>query len=764
MGEQPANIEISGRIASIVYTNEENGYTVLRMDMGDGQLATVTGTLPSATPGETLHAIGVWTRHPTHGEQFKAEFAERYLPDTVEAIYSYLAGGAIKGVGPATAALIVDRFGRETLDVIESEPQKLTELKGINGAKAEQMSKSFRRHAGLRRLMEFLCAHELRPILALKLYRYYGDDSLEKLRENPYILSQPMIGGKFSEADTLALDLGIEDDSPPRISAAVTFELEHNATNGHSFIPAGKLAAATAQLIGVAEEAAMEAIESLMDEGIVVREPVAGCDACYLAAYQEAESFVAENLLRLAADTVESVADVDAAIATIEYINKMTYAENQRQTIALAAKSPVLVLTGGPGTGKTTTVRAILALFDQMGIKTLLTAPTGRAAKRMTELTGREASTVHRLLEASMTEDGDVLWGRDESEPLDCQAVVLDECSMVDITLMRALIAAMPLHCRFILVGDADQLPSVGPGNVFSDIIRSQVIPVVRLTEIFRQSQGSSIVRNAHLINKGEHPVLTENKGDFFFMRRTSPERAADTIVELCTTRLPDKMGVPREEIQVLSPSRKGETGTVALNRRLQAALNPPQKGKNEKIFGDITFREGDRVMQIRNNYDILWTNESFESGTGIFNGDIGYILGINTGEEALTIDFDGRIAAYSFEQLIELEHAWAMTVHKSQGSEYRAVVLALCGGPQMLLTRGVLYTAVTRARGLLVCVGDDGIANRMIDNHRQSRRYSGLRARLCEGVGDENGTLERNAGFAVSPAVRVLPQDPKEG
>ena len=405
----------------------------------------------------------------------------------------------------------------------------------------------------------------------------------------------------------------------------------------------------------------------------------------------------------------------------------------QRQTLELALKNQLLVITGGPGTGKTTSIRAILAMFDELGLKTLLCAPTGRAAKRMTELTGQEAATVHRLLGAKFDEEGDrVVFTKCEKDRLDCDAVILDECSMVDILLMDALLRAMPPDARLVMVGDADQLPSVGPGNVFSALIRSQVVAAVRLTEIFRQNEGSRIVRNAHMINRGEHPDLSENAGDFFRLKRLQGGSTVETITELCAVRLPNKMHIPPEEIQVLSPTRKGETGTVSLNQRLQAALNPPSPDKKEKTFGDVIFREGDRVMQIRNNYDILWkTENNSEAGIGIFNGDMGTLTAIDPENETLTVNFDGRIAVYGFDALTELEHAWAVTVHKAQGSEYRAVILAIGGSSQLLMTRGVLYTAVTRAKELLILVGDDAAAHQMIDNYRQSRRYTALRVRL---------------------------------
>ena len=738
MDEREELSELSGRVISVIYANEENGYTVLRLDTLDGGVTTVVGTLPSACAGEELHAFGEWMTHPSHGRQFKAEYAERSLPRTTEAIYAYLAGRAVKGIGPATATLMVDRFGEQTLDVLENQPEKLTEIRGISQEKAQRISADFRRQAGLRRLMEFLCGHGLRPLLAVRLYRFYGEGAMEVLGGDPYILAAPHIGGSFSEADHLAFDLGCESDDPNRVRAAVIFELRHNANNGHCFIPADKLTAATAQFINAEPENVAAAIEVLEERGAIARSPLAGRDACYLSELYEAETFVAERLRKLAKAPEPEDERTRKLVERMEAMGGIVYAPLQREALSLAARCKVMALTGGPGTGKTTSLRGILNMYDSLGIETLLTAPTGRAAKRMSELTGREAQTIHRLLGASFSEEGEeTVFARDEDEPLDCGAVVLDECSMVDITLMRALLAAMPPDCRLILVGDADQLPSVGPGRVFSDVLRSGAIPAVRLTEIFRQAEDSRIVKYAHMINRGEHPELRENAGDFFLLNRRDEARASDTIVELCAERLPKRMGVAPEEIQVLTPTRKGELGSAALNRRLQAALNPAAKGKNEKNFGEVTFREGDRVMQIRNNYDIIWHRSQGggakgETGSGIYNGDIGYILGIDAENETLTVDFDGRIAALGFEQLMQLEHAWAMTVHKSQGSEYRAVVLALAQAAPRLLTRGVLYTAVTRAKELLIAVGDGETAHRMIDNHVQSRRYSGLRLRLC--------------------------------
>lgn len=726
-------VELSGTIDSVIYKNEENGYTVLRLRDGDGESVTVVGCFPYAAPGESMIASGTWVNHSVHGRQFKAEFAQRLLPTSAAAIYDYLAGGSVKGVGPATAALIVDKFGDKTLDVLESSPEKLATIKGISLEKAKRISKDFRRQAGLRRIMEFVCSFGIRPILAMRMYKFYGDEALELLRENPYILATSHIGGRFSEADALALEIGLDGASRNRINAAALFELRHNLNNGHCFIPREKLAAVTAELINVELDDVDDGIAELVETGQIAYEEIAGCKACYLPEIYEAETDAAEHLARMCRNKFNEHADIPALIARIERRQGIKYAPLQQQTLTLALENQLVVITGGPGTGKTTSVRAILEMFRDLGIKTLLTAPTGRAAKRMSELSGEDAVTVHRLLGAKFAEDGDrVVFTKDENDRLDCGAVILDECSMVDITLADALLRAMPDDARLVMVGDADQLPSVGPGNVFSAVIRSGVVPTVKLTEIFRQGDGSRIVSNAHMINRGEHPPLGDNKGDFFRLKRLQAASSVETIIELCAVRLPTKMNIPAEDIQVLSPTRRGEMGTKNLNRQLQQRLNPPAEGKREKLFGDVTFREGDRVMQIKNNYDILWRAEdNSAAGSGIYNGDIGHIVSVDTESETLSVSFDGRIASYAFDSLLELEHAWAMTVHKSQGSEYRAVILALSASSPMLMTRDILYTAVTRARELMILVGDDQTAYQMIDNFRQSRRYTALRVRL---------------------------------
>lgn len=726
--------EINGTVSAVIFRNDENGYGVVKLELDSGEKVTAVGCLPYIAPGEMLSAEGAWMTHAQHGRQFKIEQCSRLLPTSAEAIYEYLAGGTVRGIGPATAALIVDRFGDKALDVLEMQSEKLAEIKGISSSKAKDISAGFKKQAGVRRLTEFLCSYGIQPVFALRMFKFYGNSAIEVVHENPYILASSHIGASFAEADSLALALGLDGDSLNRVCAAVVFELVHNSGNGHCFIPRGKLTMATSQLIGVAHELVEDAVDKLAETGEIVCCTVAGLDACYLAPLYEAETYTANRIKSMCRAKAERKVDITSIVLRLEAANDIEYAPMQREAIALAAQNRMLVITGGPGTGKTTILKAVLALYDELELETYLAAPTGRAAKRMSELCGTEASTIHRMLGAKMSEDGEtVVFGKDEEDKLACDALIIDECSMVDITLMHAILKALKPDCRILLVGDADQLPSVGPGNVFSDIIRSGVVPTVHLTEIFRQKADSRIVRNAHMIDRGEHPDFNENSGDFFRLRRMQGGSCVDTIVELCKKRLPENMNIPSNQIQVLSPSRKGETGTVNLNKCLQAALNPPDEKKNEKLFGETVFRVGDRVIQIKNNYDIAWKDKLGKSGMGIYNGDIGTIVEIDTVSEYLKVDYDDRTALYGFEMLNELEHAWALTVHKSQGSEYRAVILSLNPVAQLLLTRSVLYTAVTRAKELLIMVGDDNVAHRMIDNHKQSRRYSALRIRLTD-------------------------------
>ena len=726
---------IEGTVESVIYQNQENGYTVLRLDGGEGQTLTVVGCMPGVAPGEGIAVEGTWTRHASYGEQFKAEAVERRLPAGTKAIFDYLSSGAVKGIGAATARRMVEEFGEETLTVLEEHPERLTQIKGVTRKKALAMGENFRLQMGMRRLLEFLGEHEVPLQLAMPLYRKYGDRALEIIRGNPYLLVDGELGVEFSTADKLALSMGMEGDDPQRIEAGLLFELAHNLDNGHTFLPRRKLLPATAQLIELEgePEALEDALEALLERGEVIQETVANEEAVYLHDLYEAEQYVAFRLSEMARGEQVPPAGLDGLIDRIQAEQGIVYAPQQRQAVELAAASQVMLLTGGPGTGKTTSLRGVLALFEQLGLETALAAPTGRAAKRLGELCGMEAATIHRLLETQYDpRSGRLVFARDEDDPLRADAVIVDETSMVDITLMYGLLRALRPECRLILVGDPDQLPSVGPGNLFSDLIRSGVVPMVRLTEIFRQAAESAIIRNAHGVNRGELPDLRDNKHDFFFLRRKDPARAAETIVELVQTRLPQNMGIPPEQIQVLSPTRKRVTGTAALNRAIQEAVNPPAPDRPERRFGEYVFRQGDRVMQVRNNYDVIW-KDGLTTGMGVFNGDIGRIVEVDNRSELITVDFEGRLVEYTPDMLGELEPAYAITVHKAQGSEYRAVILSVSDGAPVLLTRGVLYTAITRARELLILVGDEDVVARMTANDRQQRRYSGLRWRLVQ-------------------------------
>lgn len=731
---------IKGTVEAVIFQNEENGYTVLRLDTGESGAVTVVGTIPNAAPGEALEIRGRWMRHASYGEQFKAEQVDRRMPAGEKAIYEYLSSGAVRGVGAATAKRMIEAFGDETLTVLEEHPEYLTRIRGMTRKRALAIGEAFRLQMGMRRLLEFLSAHSISPQFAMPLYRRYGDRALEVIKGNPYLLVDEELGLNFGLADELAIRLGLAEDGPQRVEAGLLFELSHNLTNGHTFLPRRKLLAATAQLLGIAEEALSGGLEALIQRGDVVEEEIAGEQACYLEDLYEAECFVARRIAEMTSSELHLPVGIDQLISRIEAAQGITYAPQQRQAVELAAHRQVMLLTGGPGTGKTTSLRGVLMLFDDLGLHTALAAPTGRAAKRLGELCGMEAATIHRLLETQYDPaSGRLIFARGESDPLKADAVIIDETSMVDIRLMEALLAALQPACRLVLVGDPDQLPSVGPGCLFSDLIRSRAVPTVRLTEIFRQAAQSAIVRNAHAINQGIVPDLCNRDADFFFLRRQNAARAVDTIVELVKTRLPNHMGIPPDQIQVLSPTRKQACGTAALNRALQEAVNPPSEDRPERRFGEFVFRQGDRVMQVRNNYDIMWRESSgATAGMGIFNGDIGRITAVDPHSGTLTVDFDGRLAEYTPDLLMELEPAYAITVHKAQGSEYRAVILAAMDGAPMLLTRGVLYTAITRARSLFICVGDGQVIAKMTANNRQQRRYSGLRARLAACRGNE--------------------------
>jgi len=723
---------LQGTVQAVTFQNPENGYTVLRLLEDCGELVTVVGTIPMAVAGERLVVTGTWTAHPAYGRQFTAEFLERLMPQTSREILAYLSARTVKGIGPVTAQRLVSVFGAETLDVLENDPKRLSTVEGISRKKAEALCQEFRRLVSVRRLIEFLAVHSLPPELGVRLYRDYGDAAMDAIREDPYLMADTRYGADFSRVDAFAMSMGVDSDDEQRVEAGVLFELSHNLGNGHVFIPWDKLASATAVLLDLPQDVIEAGMDRLCEQERMVTDTLRGIQLCYLPEWYEAEIFVTQKLTQLSISSDTPPWNLDQLLERIDH-NRGGYAEKQLEAIRAAATRRLLVVTGGPGTGKTTTMAGILELFDLMGLKTQLAAPTGRAAKRLTECTGREAVTIHRLLESQYDpESGSMLFVRDEAEPIRADAVIVDEASMVDLMLMSALLRAVRPGCRLILVGDPDQLPSVGAGNVFSDIIRSGAAHTVLLTEVFRQARQSLIVMNAHAVNHGHLPELDVRDRDFFFMRRRDGESLVQTVADLCSNRLPKNMGIPSSEIQVLSPTRKGITGTGNLNRCLQAVLNPGSAAKKERQYGDIVYREGDRVMQIRNNYDIPWKRtDGTGAGTGIFNGDIGIIRAIDTAMETMTIEFDGYFADYAFDQLSELEPAYAMTVHKSQGSEYRAVVLVALGGSQYLLTRSILYTAITRARELLVIVGSEDVVTAMVHNDKQQRRYSGLKLRL---------------------------------
>ena len=732
MYEQELEI-LQGTIAAVVYQNYDNGYSVLRLALDGGQTATVVGTIPLPCMGERLMVTGKWTTHSSYGKQFEAEFLERMMPQSASEILTYLSGRVIKGIGPRIAARIVQHFGDDTLRVMEREPERLAEISGISDKRAQEIGEEFRLQVGMRSLLEFFALHHLSAELAVKTYKLYGEAAMDMLYDDPYLLTEEGLEAPFGAVDRFAIDLGFAGDDPRRVKAGLFFELRYNLTAGHSFLPEEKLIGATAMLLSVETEVARNALERLLQSEQLVRAELAGITVIYLPALYEAERYCTRRLQEFAGCHFPKSAFFGRMVKTAAQSSGFTYSAEQAQAIEDAATTGLLLVTGGPGTGKTTIVNGILSLYDQMGLSCVLAAPTGRAAKRLTEVTGQDASTIHRLLGAGIDpHTGELFFSKNEEDPLKADAVIVDEMSMVDILLLHSLLRAIPQRARLILVGDPDQLPPVGPGFPFSDMLRAKTLPTVRLTEIFRQAQESLIVMNAHSVNAGNMPELRNRKSDFFFLPCRSEEEVAQTIQGLCQTRLPKNMGIPAGEIQVLSPTKKGGAGTVYLNKILQASLNPPSPDKKEKAFGDILFREGDRVMQVKNNYDILWKKaDSSMIGAGIFNGDVGIIQSIDMNLEVVTILFDDRIAEYDFTQLIELEPAYAMTVHKSQGSEYRAVVLSAWNASPYLLSRSILYTAITRARELLVVVGREETIGQMVANAKIGRRYTGLKLRL---------------------------------
>ncbi len=724
---------LQGVISAVVYENYENGYAVLRLHCQDGQTVTVVGTVPLPVVGEHLMVTGKWTTHNSYGKQFEAEFLERMMPQTKADIIGYLSSRVIKGIGPKIAARIVAHFGESTLQVLEQEPQRLAEVPGISLAKAKAMGEEFVTQVGIRNLIEFFTMHRLPAELAVKCYKLYGPSTLELLYDDPYLLMDEELEAPFGAVDQFAIEMGVAGDDPRRVEAGILFELRYNLLAGHSFLPLSKLIPATAQLLNIEEDVISQGVTRLVEFERLVCDLLADTEIAYLPGMFEAEVYSTQCLKNHAMTQYSAPDNLEKCVERIAKSSGVCYSPQQKQAILEAAKTGLLLITGGPGTGKTTIVNGILALYDELGIQCVLAAPTGRAAKRMTEVTGKEASTIHRLLEAGIDpHTGKMFFARDEHNPLKADAVIIDEMSMVDVGLLHSLLQAVPQKARLVLVGDPDQLPPVGPGFPFKDMLRSKVLPSICLTEIFRQAQESLIVVNAHRINQGVLPELRNVKNDFFFLPARSEDAVGQTIAELCATRLPNKMGIPADQIQVLSPTKKGAAGTVNLNRLLQSCLNPPAPNKRERLYGEFCFREGDRVMQVKNNYDILWKKtDGSLIGSGVFNGDVGVIRSIDPENETLTVLFDDREVEYEFSQLGELEPAYAMTVHKSQGSEYRAVILSAWNGSGYLLNRSLLYTAVTRAKELLIIVGREETVAVMTQNAKIGRRYTGLKLRL---------------------------------
>lgn len=729
-------ITIEGTIEEIIFSNEINGYTVCEIRK-DKDVITAVGFMPFVNAGEVLKICGRWVTHPDYGEQFKVEMYEKMLPKTTEAIEKYLSSGLIKGVGPATAKKIVKRFGEQTIEIIQHCPVRLAEIKGINPQKAIKIGQVFEEQRELRDVVLFFQEYGISPTYSAKIYRAFGSDTIEQIRENPYRLSDEIFGISFKTADRIAKSLGIDPESKYRISSGIRYVLSQAAVDGHTFIDEEKLKGYTSQLLDVSIENIDDVLISLVLKKAVYVEKDEGISKVYLSSFYNAELGVCRKLVELSNIKFNgNLDDFEERIREVQTKEGIILAHKQKEAIMEALINGVLVITGGPGTGKTTIIKSIIALLEAEGYEFALAAPTGRAAKRMSEATGYEAKTIHRLLEIGYTTDEDELvFARTEANPLEADVIIIDEMSMVDIVLMNHLLKAVPVGARLILVGDVDQLPSVGPGNVLRDIIKSEVIKTVKLSEIFRQAEESMIVVNAHKINRGEKPILNTRDKDFFFVSRNSYSDTVRTIVDLCQRRIPDAYGFdPMKHIQVLTPMRKGPVGVGSLNIELQKVLNPEDKNKKQKVFRDYIFREGDRVMQIKNNYNLKWEKPGDwrQSGTGVFNGDMGIIQEIDDEDQRVVVCFDDeRLVEYDFTILDELEPAFAVTIHKSQGSEFPVVILPVFPGPKVLMTRNLLYTAITRAREMVILVGARDFLDEMIENDRETKRNSDLSGKL---------------------------------
>ncbi|NLO85734.1 MAG: ATP-dependent RecD-like DNA helicase [Clostridiales bacterium] len=737
--------KITAVVQETTFRNDDNGYTVLRVGVGRSQ-ETVVGSLPELSAGENVVFEGTWTQHAIYGRQFSAKSCTITPPTGKSAIEKYLGSGLIRGIGPATAKLIVKHFGEKALEVLDQQPNRLTEIPGIGPKKASMIMESYVQQMGMRRALVFLQNYGLSPNLAMKIAKYYGENTIELLRQNPYRMVMDIDGVGFLTADRIAITMGIDPQSEFRIRAALFYLLNDAAgSGGHTYLPRKQLLDRACVMLHCETALVDNQISHAMLSKMLIGFSTPECDeALCLPTFYYAESEIALRMAQLMQSRpYKRVSGLEGRITDYEKEIGVSFSDNQKRAIMSAVEEGVLVITGGPGTGKTTIIRCIISLLKEDN-EVLLCAPTGRAAKRMGDATGEEAKTIHRLLEYG----GDVdAFARGEESPLETDCIIVDEMSMVDVQLMRGLLRAVLPGTRIILVGDSDQLPSVGAGNVLSDILQSEVVPSVRLTDIFRQDESSMIVLNAHRINSGEMPMLKNRDTDFFFERKVMQSQAAQTICELLQSRLPKYLGFPKDKwqseatrcIQVLSPTKKGDCGSHALNRLLQDALNPEHKHKDAIIHGDTEFRVGDKVIQTKNDYQIEYVRKTTfgtEEGTGVFNGDVGYIDHIDPAEHLMTVCFDDeRIVTYQKQQLDSLELAYCLTVHKSQGSEFPAVVMPVVGGPPMLMARNLLYTALTRARRLVVLVGREEVISQMVQNNHVAKRYTTLCDRLKAAV-----------------------------
>ncbi len=720
-------VKITGIVEEVTFQNDSNGFTVLDISV-DNDYLTAVGVMPGVTAGETVTLTGTYTTHPSFGRQFKVSAFSRCMPETSEQIYKYLASGVIRGIGPKKAMSIIERFGSDALEILENEPERLASIKGISEEQAKNIGEDFKKQYAMRTVMLGLEKYGFSPSECIRLFKKLGIQAIQKVEENPYCLCSLGLGISFERAESIESKLEKKPLPDFRINEGILHVIRYNSLNrGHTCIPRDKLLKPSSDLLEVSQDEIDIAIDKLVSTAQLKVCEIDGKEFVFLPSAYLAEKNIAKRIGIIANFPPPGAPQLSYWIDHIEQNNQITYETQQRLAIATAAKKGLLVLTGGPGTGKTTAIKGIINIFEKQNLDIALAAPTGRAAKRMSEVTGMEAKTIHRLLEVEWDEYDKPVFRRDASNPLDCNALILDELSMIDIHLFESLLEALPLGCRLILVGDSDQLPPVGAGNVLQDLILSGVLPVVCLSQVFRQAMESKIITNAHKIVNGEIPDLKNDGKDFFHMERTSPVLTAQTIVDLCADRLPKAYNWDSlSDIQVICPSKKGETGTQNLNKLLQNALNPAEKGKNEILVAGRVFRVGDKVMQVKNNYNIEWESPT-EKGTGIFNGDIGTLIAIDAKTLLVTVNFDGREAIIPGEYLSELELAYAITVHKSQGSEFKAVIIPTINILPNLAYRNLLYTAVTRAKDMLITVGSAQMIEAMTLNDRKAKRYSAL-------------------------------------